>query len=145
MLYLEYAKLRLKVQKLEDELDKALDERQEIFERTQPKSVDYKKERVNSQSTVNTNDSYLIALERRRIDERVKEYKSTLNDRKTFLKAKESELRVSNNKYDKVYCKIYLDCYKVGAISKELNYSRSQVNRMLKEIRANIRRLQNEI
>lgn len=141
MLYLEYAKLRLKVQKLENELDKALDERQEIFERTQPKSVDYKKERVNSQSTVNTNDSYLIALERRRIDERVKEYKSTLNDRETLLGKKESKLRASNNRYDRVYCKIYLDCYKVGAISKELNYSRSQVNRMLKEIRANIGRL----
>jgi hypothetical protein len=141
MLYLEYAKLRLKVQKLEDELDKALDERQDIFERTQPKSVDYKKERVNSQSTVNTNDSYLIALERRRIDERVKEYKSTLNDRKTLLGAKESELRVSNNRYDRVYCKIYLDCCKIGAISKELNYSRSQVWRMLKEIKANIGRL----
>lgn len=141
MLYLEYAKLRLKVQKLEDELDKALDERQEIFERTQPKSVDYKKERVNSQSTVNTNDSYLIALERRRIDERVKEYKSTLNDRETLLGKKESKLRASSNRYDKVYCKIYLDCRKVGVISKELNYSRSQVNRMLKEIRANIGRL----
>lgn len=141
MLYLEYAKLRLKVQKLEDELDKALDERQDIFERTQPKSVDYKKERVNSQSTVNTNDSYLIALERRRIDERVKEYKSTLNDRETLLGKKESKLRASSNRYDKVYCKIYLDCCKVGAISKELNYSRSQVNRMLKEIRANIGRL----
>lgn len=141
MLYLEYAKLRLKVQKLEDELDKALDERQEIFERTQPKSVDYKKERVNSQSTVNTNDSYLIALERRRIDERVKEYKSALNDRKTLLGAKESELTASNNRYDRVYCKIYLDFCKVGAVSKELNYSRSQVNRMLKEIRANIGRL----
>jgi len=141
MLYLEYAKLRLKVQKLEDELDKALDERQEIFERTQPKSVDYKKERVNSQSTVNTNDSYLIALERRRIDERVEEYKSTLNDRETLLGVKESKLRVSNNRYDKVYYKSQLECKKVGAISKELNYSRSQVNRMLKEIRANIGRL----
>lgn len=141
MLYLEYAKLRLKVQKLEDELDKALDEQQEIFERTQPKSVDYKKERVNSQSTVNTNDSYLIALERRRIDERVKEYKSTLNDRETLLEAKESKLRASNNRYDRVYYKSQLEYKKIGVIARELNYSRSQVNRMLKEIRANIGRL----
>lgn len=141
MLYLEYAKLRLKVQKLEDELDKALDERQEIFERTQPKSVDYKKERVNSQVTVNSNDNYLIALERRRIDERVKWYKDTLEEENERLGAKESKLRASNNRYDRVYCKIYLDCAKVGVILKELNYSRSQVNRMLKEIRANIGRL----
>lgn len=140
MLYLEYAEIQASVKKLEEERNKIRGESIQLFERTQPKSVDYKKERVKSQPTINSNDSYVIALERRRINERAKECKDMLNDAKSDLKAKESELRASNNRYDRVYCKIYLDCCKVGAISKELNYSRSQVNRMLKEIRANIRR-----
>ena len=136
--YVEYSRCLTKYQKIEEEYDQLWDEREELFERTQPKSVDYKKERVNSQSTVNSNDSYLIAVERRRIDEKLKRYKDALKDKKERLTAKESQLRASKNRYDVVFCKNYLDCMKISQIAKELNYSHSQVWRMLKSIQNRI-------
>ena len=82
----------------------------------------------------NSFDDYLISKEKKRIDERLFEIKSILNDRKELLKLKETELRKSKNSVDIIYRMRFLDHMHITNISIIVHYSESQVYRILQRI-----------
>ena len=56
------------------------------------------------------------------------------------MELNEKELRLSNDKADVVYCLKFVDGVGTTAIAKRLNYSKSQVYRVLDRIKIEIRK-----
>ena len=137
MVYPEYAKAKAKYEQSLARYNELLDEKEQLFVKTQPKGIDYTKDVVKHSATNKTNDMYLIALERSKIDERLKECNIITNERKSIVDLLEGKLRVSNNRCDIVYCLKYVDELSIRQIATRLNYSRSQIFRILKKINRN--------
>jgi hypothetical protein len=119
--------------------DAILSEQEELFLRTQPTGVNFEKERVTGGDQANPFDAYLIAKERKRIDERLKEIKSILDDRKELLDLKERELRASKDWNDIIFKYYYLDNLSITKIENRIPYSRVQIWRKLNEIKSNLK------
>lgn len=139
MLYVEYNQLRTKYILVQMQYDAILSEQEELFLRTQPTAVDFEKERVTGGDQSNPFDAYLIAKERKRIDERLKEIKSILDDRKELLDLKERELRASKDWNDIIFKYYYLDNLSITKIENRIPYSRVQIWRKLNEIKSNLK------
>lgn len=127
-IYHEYLEKRAEAQRKYDEI---LAEKEQLFAKTQPKSVKYRDSKISGGSRENAFDSYLISKERASIDERLKEIKSILADRTNLVELKEQELRASKDYYDRVYVGYYLDRLTVSKMVRYLPYGSSQVFRML--------------
>ena len=140
MVYLEYEAFKVKYLQTLERYNEILSEKEELFNRTQPKSVRYDKERVAGGDPSNAFDEYLIKKEEKRIDDRLMEVKSLVDDRKQLLNVKEQELRVSKDTYDKVYRMRFLDRLKVRTIASMLRYSEAQIYRMLHTISETLKR-----
>lgn len=139
MLYVEYEDYKYKYYNAQKFYDAVLDEKENLFNNTQPKSTSLENERVSGGNPVNSFDSYLMKKEEKKIDERLAEAKSIVDDRKYLLDTKEAELRSSNNPYDKIYTYRYLDRFKVYKITRLVDYSEAQVYRFLRIIRKNLK------
>ena len=131
MLYLDYEAFRLKYLDTQRKYNEILSEKEELFTRTQPRSIRYDKERVMGGGGSNSFDNYLIAKDEKRIDERLAEVKSLLDDRRTLLDLKAKELRASKDRIDRVFVRRYLDHMKVHRIAAQMGYSESQIYRFL--------------
>lgn len=138
MLYAEYHTLRGKYHAAQQAYKELIEEKEKLFARMQPAAIRYDKERVNSGSEKNVFDEYLIAKERSRIDERIAEQKTILDDRKRLKDLKEYELRASKEWHDRVYCYYYLDKQSLTKIESRVPYSRVQIWRILKIIKSNL-------
>ena len=135
MLYLSYDASKRLYLETQGMLEAILDEQAVLFARTQPNAVSFDKERVSSSgSDVNMFEQYVIAKEKKRIDERLSEVKGMLADRAEILRVKELELRQSDEIHDKIYCMKYIDRKRVYKIARTLNYSERQIWRVLNEI-----------
>lgn len=134
MVYPEYAKAKAKYEQSLARYNELLDEKEQLFVKTQPKGIDYTKDVVKHSTTNKTNDMYLIALERSKIDERLKECNIITNERKSIVDLLEAKLGVSNDTSDKIYRMFYLEKLSSGEIGRKINYSRVQVWRKLSEI-----------
>lgn len=111
-----------------------LDEKELIFQRTQPKAMKNDGDKVKGGQTGNPLEDYAIEIEERRINERLEEAKSLLNDRELLMRKKELELRFSTNIYDKIFCMRVLDNMDIKDISEKIAYSESHTYRMVKKM-----------
>ena len=138
MIYIEYARLKKKYGQSLKDYESIVDEKKALFEKTQPQGVNVEKERVSGGETVNTFDTYIIAVERAQIDKRLKEAKSISDSISEVLKRKESELRASKDWFDIIYKLRYVDNLTITQVANRLPYSRAQIWRKLNEIKKNI-------
>lgn len=139
MLYEEYEKYKNKYYKAQKKFDEILSEKEKLFIKTQPGSTDYSKDKTEGGKFENPFDIYIIEKQRQKIEERLKEARSVLEDRKKLLKLKEEELRASSNPYDKIYVYKFMERYKIYKICRLVGYGEAQVYRILKKIRKNIK------
>lgn len=135
MLFIEYEEYKNKYYEVQRKYNDILNEKEELFSKTQPKATQIKGEKTTGGVHRNLFDDYLIQKERKNIDKRLEEVKSILEDRERLVRLKEQELRASNNSYDKIYRCRYVDRLTIEKTCRISNYSRSQVFNILKEIR----------
>ena len=139
MIYIEYEEYKSKYNEAQRSYNDILNEKEELFARTQPKATQIKGDKTTGGKHNNTFDDYLIQKERKNIDKRLAEIKSILDDRERLVKLKEMELRASNNPYDKIYRCRCIDKLTIEKTARLSNYSRSQVFNILKEIRKHLK------
>ena len=130
MIYLEFEKYRDKFLNAKQMFNNILIEQEQLFTKTQPNAIQYDKEKVSGGGGGNILESYVISLEDRQIHEKLSMLRQLLDDREKLLRQKESELRQSTNKYDKIYVLKYLEGYSISRVADKLNYSKSQIYRM---------------
>ena len=135
MIFLQYEKIKRHHAKAENDVSQILLEQEQIFQRTQPKTVTLENEKVKGGSPENKFDAYLTEKEARKIDERLEEAKKIRDEFGELLRAKEKELRASKDITDKIYRCRYLDRMKIRKISHLVSYSEPQIYRILKAIR----------
>lgn len=139
MLYLDYALYQQKYQDAVRRLDDVLSEREVLFQQTQPSATDYGKSKVSSSSNGSPFDSYLIAKEKTKVDERIAEAEDIVKDRKKLLELKERELRASMDTHDKIYRMRFIDHWNVYRIGGRVGYSTAQIYRIIKIIEDRIK------
>lgn len=139
MLYEEYEEYKNKYYEVQKKYNEILNEKEELFAKTQPKSTQITGEKTTGGKHINAFDDYLIQKEKKNIDQRLEEVKSILQDRERLLKLKEQELRASKQSHDKIYRCRYVDKLTIEKTARLSNYSRSQVFNILKEIRKKIK------
>lgn len=138
MIYKEYQEILNKFNDAQEEYNILLNEKETLFQMTQPKSVDCENERVKGGAIKNSFDSYLEIKEKSKIDERLVEIKSILDARKELLNFKEEQLRKSKDWNDVIYVYYYLENLSTYKIEKRIPYSQRQICRKLKEIKDNL-------
>jgi hypothetical protein len=139
MIYVEHARIRAKCFKALQNYERILDERNRLFERTQPKGINAEKDRVNGGESVNAFDSYLIAKEKARIDEREKEAQAASNSAFVLLRQIEKQLKESNDIYDQIYRLYRIEKLNPAQIAARVPYSKTSVWRKIKEINKTIK------
>lgn len=139
MIYAIYEEYKNKYYETQKEYDNILTEKEKLFSMTQPSSSKFDKERVSGGVANNTFERYLILKEEKKIDQRLQEVKSILDDRGKLLKLKEEELKASTNIYDKVYRYRHIEKMKVCKIAKLVGYSEAQVYRILDRIQKSLK------
>ena len=132
--YHEYRRKQLEAQRAYDEI---LAEKELLFSMTQPKSVKYGYHKSEGGSSSDVFVNYLVSKEKKRIDERLTEIKSILEDRTRLVKLKEQELRESKDYYDQIYISYFIDRMTVSKIKYKVPYSSSQIFRALDLISLN--------
>lgn len=133
MVYLEYEKCKRKFNRIEEAFDRALLEKERLFTQTQPNAVRYDKDAVQ----VSHDGNYVLenyVIESEKIDNEIKSLRELLTDRERLLTSKERELRASADKFDRVYTMRYLDGNTSKQIMRVMNYSKSQLYRIISEI-----------
>lgn len=139
MLFLEYELEKIKYQKALERCGEIISEKERLFAMTQPKGMQFDKERVTASPKVDAFGEYVIEKERKQIDARLLEAQSLVRDRKELLKQKEQDLRESKDYLDIIYtCKV-LENMSAYQIADDLGYSKSQVYRFIDDIDAIIK------
>ena len=136
--YVVYEDFKNKYFESQNKYDEILREKEYLFSKTQPKAARTDKI-IISTSPTNVFDEYLVVKEKKKIDQRLEEIKTIVEDRSKLLKLKEIELRHSKNIWDRIYTMRYLDNLNIYKISFVLNYSQSQVYRKLERIDRSIK------
>lgn len=134
--FASYELLKIKYLKAQQKLNDTIEEKENLFSRTQPKSPNWDK--MPSAGVVNEFDSYLIAKEKAKIDERIKEIQKILDDRHSLLKLKEQELYESKDILDKVYKLKYLESKSIPELTRKLHFSRRQIYRLIHTVQGEI-------
>lgn len=134
MLYLEYEEYLEKYTDAQITLNRILEENEELFNQTQPKAVSYDQDHVSGGQYSNLFEEYIAKKEKLRLDERLLEANKMVEARLSCLKAKEAELRQSKALYDRIYVLRYLEHVRVFLIARKLNYSESQIYRILNKM-----------
>ena len=119
--------------------DEVLTEKEDLFDRTQPQGVSFDKERVGGTSDHNSFDEYLVAVERKQIDERLAEIKNIMDKRYDLLMDKEDELRASQEIMDRLYVLRFLEHQKMQKIARQINYSESHIYRLMNQLLNEVR------
>lgn len=139
MIYQEYEAFKQKYNEAQRIFNDALLEKEKLFTMTQPNAIRYDTDKVQVTPSGSILDNYVIALEESKIDEKLDTFRQLLKDRKFLLDMKEDELRLSNNRFDRVYVMKFLDNQNIGQIAKRMNYSRRQAYRIYDEVRKDLR------
>lgn len=134
MIYPEYEAYKERFVESQKIFSEALHEKEKLFTMTQPNAIRYDRDKVQTTPSGSVLDRYVIALEESGIDEKIATVRQLFQDRACLLNLKEQELRQSRDRYDKIYVMKYLEGFSIGRIAKIMNYSRSQVYRILKNI-----------
>ena len=138
MVYLEYIAVLGRYLDAQKVYESILVEKETLFQRTQPKSANMEDDKVKGTHTGNTFEDYVIAKEKKQLDQRLDEARSILDDRGKLVNLKLEELRQSNAIEDKIYRYRHIDYMAMWKIARLVNYSEMQVYRihrkMLKDI-----------
>lgn len=134
MVFLEYERAKIKYSEAQMRFDEALTEQERLLTRTMPNAIRYDKVNVKTSQNGNVLDDYVIAKEEKKIDKKISRLRQLLTDREKLLRLKERELRVSKDNLDQVYCMRFVDNKRTYLIAKTLNYSESQIYRILDKI-----------
>lgn len=135
--YLEHNRRYCDYVQAQNDLKEVLDEFEVVFQRTQPKG-NYS-ERVSS-TPKNKTEEYVIEVERRQLNRRIADAKLIMRAKKDLLDLSEEQLRKSNDIYDLIYTKRWVDHKRPKDIYRELelmgmSYSRSHIYEIIKRIR----------
>ena len=135
MLFVEYEMLKKRYNAMQSICDSILREKEKYFTKTQPNAIRYDKVAVLGGEHDNGFDEYLVECEKHKIDKRLNEAINILHARADLMALKEQELRASKDINDIIYVMHFLDGAKVLTISMALNYSQSQVYRIIEKIK----------
>lgn len=138
MLFVEYERCKDIYIELQAKYEAVMLEKERLFTRVMPNAINYDKEDIQTSISSNVLDEYILALERNKVDERLESIKSMLADRQRLLNMKEQALRKSPDKYDRLYVFRYLDGMGVKQITRRMYLSKTQVYRLLDDIRRKI-------
>ena len=138
MLFVEYERCKDIYIELQAKYEAVMLEKERLFTRVMPNAINYDKEDIQTSISSNMLDEYILALERNKVDERLESIKSMLDDRQRLLTMKEQALRKSPDKYDRLYVLRYLDGMGVKQITRRMYLSKTQVYRLLDDIRRKI-------
>ena len=133
MIYEEYESIWNTIRKKEEELFKLINKRDELFLKTQPKSSKFDKEKVDSKTTRNMMEEYVIQKEY--LNERIMQLNITLDDIYQVLKRKRDELKQSKNIYDRIYYYRIIERLSMYKIAALIGYSKEQTYRYLKKMK----------
>lgn len=147
-LYLEHRGYYLSYLEAQKKLEDIINEYEVILTKVQPKSSLAEHEREFSKETIlppsgkkiNKAEEYAIAMEQRKIKERLSDAKLILQERFNLLDLKEQEIRKSRDIYNRIYTLKWIDGLKADVIIEETGYSRSQVYNILKHLNKQIER-----
>lgn len=137
MVFIEYEINRRRYVEAIRNLQSLLDRKEDLFMRTQPKSVRYDTDRVQNGNLTNAIENYVI--QREKLDKDIEEAKAILADRKEFLSVLETDLRRSNEIEDRIYTMRYIDRCRIRRIKRTVNYSEAQIYRILDRIKNEIK------
>ena len=137
-MYIEHFLLEKRFNIAVERLEDLLREREEIFDRTQPRSIPFDKDKVDGGGGENAMDAYLIELERKQIDERIADARYIVEQRKDLLQIQEEALRRSGKIEDIVYRLKYLEGKSVKNIAETTFWSERKVYRIAKQIQKDI-------
>lgn len=143
-IYILYEKCKINYYNTLKAYNDILDEKEKIFVKVLPRSFDLDKVNVKGGKKSNAFDNYVIELEKKQIDTRLKTIENILLIRKNILVEKEKELRTSKDITDKVYVYKYLDKLKVRKILNLIPYESAQVYRILNKIDKEIKMIKND-
>lgn len=128
-MFKDYARQKAKLIAAYQVLERLLDERQEVFDRTQPGSGGSE---VKSSPSNDKFDAYLIASEI--IDRRIEDAFKCIKQREELLEITEAELTASKDILDKVYYLTEVRGKTTGQAAAELHYTERQVRRFLRRV-----------
>lgn len=111
-----------------------VDEMVELFQKTQPSSLDMEKEGRTQGNPTDKMDSYIIKKENLQLDARVAASRDICNEMIQRLDNDERVLRMSMEQADRIYVLRYIDKISPADIASKLHYGQSYVYRMLREI-----------
>lgn len=132
--YLEYESTKNNIEKSKKAFAKAILEKERLITKTMPSAINYDKDTVMSSRDDNPLESYVISSETKHLDEIIAKHRQNLSDWSVLLEYQEKELRKSQDKYDIIYTMRCIDCMGINKIARVMNYSKSQVYRILKQI-----------
>ena len=120
----------------QQKLHAIIEEKENLFSRTQPKSPNWDK--MPYSESENAFDSYLIAKERTKIDLRIKEMQKIVDERRSLMRQKEQELYESKDLCDKIYRMKYLESKTVPDLMRKLHFGRTQIYKFISIVQSEI-------
>ena len=133
MIYEEYEAICNKIHNIEKKLFKLIDKRDELFDKTQPKTTQYDKEIVDGRNPTNMMEQYVIQKEY--LNEKINQLNTTLDDLYQVLKRKREELKLSKNIYDRIYYYREIERLNMYKIASLIGYSKEQTYRYYRKIK----------
>ena len=120
----------------QQKLHAIIEEKENLFSRTQPKSPNWDK--MPSSESENAFDSYLIAKEKTKIDQRIKEMQKIVDERRSLMRQKEQELYESKDLCDKINRMKYLESKTVPDLMRKLHFGRTQIYKFISIVQSEI-------
>ena len=112
-----------------------LTQKEELFQRTQPKAIAIDPDRVQGSGDSNPLEAYMVRKEELQIDARIEEARSILMHREELYRQTERILRASNGTWVRIYVDRYLDNDSVAWISRQMHFSKRNIYKILERIR----------
>lgn len=137
--YLKHFQYLTKYQTCEVLYNELLIQEEELFQKTQPKSTDFGKEKVIGNCKDDPFADYVIAKEQKRLDEAITKAKNLLDRRGELLKEAARELYASAEIDDKIYRLNFLQGFSASNIAAVLPISKRTVYRKINEIQKNLK------
>lgn len=135
MQYLFYNTCYRKLVKSEQVYKRLITRKEALFNSTQPRAKVYNRDKVQISKSENAIEHYIIKLDESRLNERINEALSLVNERKHLLRYIERDLQDSKDIYDKAYYYRYVRKQKAEWIAKITGYSYTQIKRILRTVK----------
>lgn len=132
--YLEYEQIKTKYTDLQEQFARVLLEKERLFTRTLPSAIRYDKDVIQSTVDGSPLEDFVISVDTKEIDIKIKRLRHHLNDWGVLLTVKETALRKSPTLIDRIYVMRYLDGYSVNKVCRTLHYEKSRIYELLREI-----------